>query len=61
MSLQVLSRMIQNWMKFMLIVEKKNWCILHHNMYYNEILSWLIGIWIKNRLVGDCNCNIVNQ
>ena len=45
----------------MLIVEKNNRCILHHNNTYNEILSLLIEILIENRSVSDTNCNIVYQ
>jgi hypothetical protein len=26
----------------------------------DELLSWIIGIWMKNYLINDNNCNIVN-
>ena len=26
----------------------------------NEMLSWMIEIWMRNHLVSDINCNIVN-
>ena len=26
----------------------------------DEILSWMIEIWIKNHLISDSNCNAVN-
>ena len=26
----------------------------------DEILSWMIGIWMENHLVSDDNCNSVN-
>ena len=26
----------------------------------DEILSWMIEIWMKTQLVSDSNCNIVN-
>ena len=32
-------------------------CILH---LCDELLSWMIEIWMKNHLVSDRNCNIVN-
>ena len=26
----------------------------------DEILSWMLEVWMKNHLVGDNYCNIVN-
>ena len=28
--------------------------------FCDEILSWMIDIWMKNHLISDSNCNIVN-
>ena len=27
---------------------------------HDEILSWMIEIWMENDLISDSNCNIVN-
>ena len=33
---------------------------LHLSTTCDEILSWMIGNWMKNHLVSDSNCNILN-
>ena len=36
------------------------WYILHRNKLCNEILSWDIEVWMKNHLLSDRVCNVVN-
>ena len=33
---------------------------LHLSAPYDETLSWMIEIWMKNHLASDSNCNTVN-
>ena len=29
-------------------------------VFYNETLSWMVEIWMKNDLISDNNCNVIN-
>ena len=39
----------------------KVWYTLHPEHFYNEILSWVIEIWMENHLINDNNNKIVHH
>ena len=46
-------------MKFMPIVENKVGYVMHPNIFGNEIMSWMIKIWMENHFVSYSHYNFV--